>query len=110
MTVGYMMTGWLSFGSTCYYLDNYGVMQTGWQTIDGKRYFFMPEGYMMTGWISFGKTRYYLDKNGVMQTGWQFISNTWYYFRTNGTLDDSCTTDQLMAISGKTTVTASQME
>ena len=130
MPDGHMLTGWCSFGSTKYYLasdgkmvrgwqtidgkryyfNDDGVMQTGWQTIDGKRYFFMPEGYMMTGWISFGKTRYYLDKNGVMQTGWQFISNTWYYFRTNGTLDDSCTTDQLMAISGKTTVTASQME
>ena len=126
----HMLTGWCSFGSTKYYLasdgkmvrgwqtidgkryyfNDDGVMQTGWQTINGKKYFFMPEGYMMTGWISFGKTRYYLDKNGVMQTGWQFISNTWYYFRTNGTLDDSCTTDQLMAISGKTTVTASQME
>ena len=130
MSDGHMLTGWCSFGSTKYYLasdgkmvrgwqtisgkkyyfNTDGIMQTGWQTIDGKKYFFMPEGYMMTGWISFGKTRYYLDKNGVMQTGWQFISNTWYYFRTNGTLDDSCTTDQLMAISGKTTVTASQME
>ena len=130
MPDGHMLTGWCSFGSTKYYLasdgkmvrgwqtisgkkyyfNTDGIMQTGWQTIDGKKYFFMPEGYMMTGWISFGKTRYYLDKNGVMQTGWQFISNTWYYFRTNGTLDDSCTTDQLMAISGKTTVTASQME
>ena len=130
MPDGHMLTGWCSFGSTKYYLasdgkmvrgwqtisgkkyyfNTDGIMQTGWQTIDGKKYFFMPEGYMMTGWISFEKTRYYLDKNGVMQTGWQFISNTWYYFRTNGTLDDSCTTDQLMAISGKTTVTASQME
>ena len=44
-------------------------MQTGWQTINGKRYFFMPEGYMMRGWISFGQTRYYLDSNGVMVTG-----------------------------------------
>ena len=130
MPDGHMLTGWCSFGSTKYYLasdgkmvrgwqtisgkkyyfNTDGIMQTGWQTIDGKKYFFMPDGYMMTGWISFGKTRYYLDKNGVMQTGWQFISNTWYYFRTNGTLDDSCTTDQLMAISGKTTVNASQME
>lgn len=130
MPDGHMLTGWCSFGSTKYYLasdgkmvrgwqtisgkkyyfNTDGIMQTGWQTINGKKYFFMPEGYMMTGWISFGKTRYYLDKNGVMQTGWQFISNTWYYFRTNGTLDDSCTTDQLMAVSGKTTVTASQME
>ena len=130
MPDGHMLTGWCSFGSTKYYLasdgkmvrgwqtisgkkyyfNTDGIMQTGWQTIDGKKYFFMPEGYMMTGWISFGKTRYYLDKSGVMQTGWQFISDTWYYFRTDGTLDDSCTTDQLMAISGKTTVTASQMK
>ena len=130
MPDGHMLTGWCSFGSTKYYLasdgkmvrgwqtisgkkyyfNTDGIMQTGWQTIDGKKYFFMPEGYMMTGWISFGKTRYYLDKSGVMQTGWQFISDTWYYFRTDGTLDDSCTTDQLMAVSGKTTVTASRME
>ena len=107
---GKMVRGWQTISGKKYYFNTDGIMQTGWQTIDGKKYFFMPEGYMMTGWISFGKTRYYLDKNGVMQTGWQFISNTWYYFRTNGTLDDSCTTDQLMAISGKTTVTASQME
>ena len=110
MPDGHMLTGWCSFGSTKYYLASDGKMVRGWQTIDGKKYFFMPEGYMMTGWISFGKTRYYLDKSGVMQTGWQFISDTWYYFRTDGTLDDSCTTDRLMAISGKTTVTASQMK
>ena len=106
----YVTNSWKDIDGKRYYFDANGYRVTGWQTIGGKKYFFMPEGYMMTGWISFGKTRYYLDKNGVMQTGWQFISNTWYYFRTNGTLDDSCTTDQLMAISGKTTVTASQME
>ena len=107
---GKMVRGWQTIGGKKYYFNTDGIMQTGWQTIDGKKYFFMPEGYMMTGWISFGKTRYYLDKSGVMQKGWQFISNIWYYFRTDGTLDDSCTTDQLMAISGKTTVTTSQME
>ena len=130
MTDGTMRRGWLSFGSTYYYMGQDGVIKTGWQTISNKRYYFLQDGTMLrswqiiankkyyfmqdgamwTGWLSFGKTRYYLDKNGVMQTGWQFISNTWYYFRTNGTLDDSCTTDQLMAVSGKTTVTASQME
>ena len=130
MSDGTMRTGWLSFGSTYYYMGQDGVMKTGWQTISNKRYYFLQDGTMLrgwqiisnkkyyfmqdgamwTGWLSFGSTRYYLDKNGVMQTGWQFISDTWYYFRTDGTLDDSCTTDQLMAISGKTTVTASQME
>ena len=130
MTDGTMRRGWLSFGSTYYYMGQDGVMKTGWQTISNKRYYFLQDGTMLrgwqiisnkkyyfmqdgamwTGWLSFGSTRYYLDKNGVMQTGWQFISDTWYYFRTDGTLDDSCTTDQLMAISGKTTVTASQME
>ena len=130
MTDGTMRRGWLSFGSTYYYMGQDGVIKTSWQTISNKRYYFLQDGTMLrgwqiisnkkyyfmqdgamwTGWLSFGSTRYYLDKNGVMQTGWQFISDTWYYFRTDGTLDDSCTTDQLMAISGKTTVTASQME
>ena len=130
MTDGTMRRSWLSFGSTYYYMGQDGVMKTGWQTISNKKYYFMQDGTMLrgwqiiankkyyfmqdgamwTGWLSFGSTRYYLDKSGVMQTGWQFISDTWYYFRTDGVLDDSCTTDQLMAISGKTTVTASQME
>ena len=130
MSDGTMRRGWLSFGSTYYYMGQDGVMKTGWQTISNKKYYFMQDGTMLrgwqiiankkyyfmqdgamwTGWLSFGSTRYYLDKSGVMQTGWQFISDTWYYFRTDGVLDDSCTTDQLMAISGKTTVTASKME
>ena len=130
MTDGTMRRSWLSFGSTYYYMGQDGVMKTGWQTISNKKYYFMQDGTMLrgwqiiankkyyfmqdgamwTGWLSFGSTRYYLDKSGVMQTGWQFISDTWYYFRTDGVLDDSCTTDQLMAISGKTTVTASKME
>ena len=41
-------------------------MQTGWQEIDGERYYF--------------------DEEGVMQTGWQMIDGIWYYFIESGPL------------------------
>lgn len=47
-------------------LDSEGVMQTGWQEIDGERYYF--------------------DEEGVMQTGWLEIDGIWYYFSENGPL------------------------
>ena len=39
-----MHTGWLSFGSTYYYLNSNGVRVTGWQTIDGEEYYFDKNG------------------------------------------------------------------
>ena len=95
----YKRQGWLSFGSTYYYLNEKGVRQTGWQTIDGnkyyfnkdgvrqigwqdisgKRYYFMPDGHMHTGWVSFGSTYYYMMPDGHMHTGWLSFGSTYYY-------------------------------
>ena len=110
MPEGYMMTGWISFGQTRYYLMPDGHMLTGWCSFGSTKYYLASDGKMVRGWQTISGKKYYFNTDGIMQTGWQFISDTWYYFRTDGTLDDSCTTDQLMAISGKTTVTASQMK
>ena len=66
-------------------MNSEGIRVTGWQTIDGQRYYFMPDGTRYSnGWLSFGSTYYYLNSNGVRVTGWQTIDGEEYYFDKNG--------------------------
>ena len=41
------------------YFNEYGVMETGWVSVDGH-------------W-------YYLNEDGIMETGWVFVDGHWYY-------------------------------
>ena len=45
-----------------YYFDSNGVMQTGWQNIDGNIYYFHPDGHMAVNEVISG---FYIDPNGV---------------------------------------------
>ena len=60
-------------GSTYYYVN--GVPVTGFQTINGKTYYFNPKtGAMQTGYLHLGDYYYYFNtETGVMLTGWQMI-------------------------------------
>ena len=77
-------------GKTYYFDPTTGVMQTGWQEIDGKKYFFMPEGYVLTGWYKFGSTYYYGNKDGAVVTGLQEIDGKTYYFSEDGIRQEAC--------------------
>ena len=54
----------------------------GWQTIEGKRYYYTPEGKKVTGWLKLKGKKYYLDENGVMLLKWKVINGNYYYFST----------------------------
>ena len=54
----------------------------GWQTIQGKRYYYTAQGKKVTGWLKYRGKKYYLDANGVVQTGWQQVDGVYYYFST----------------------------
>jgi glucan-binding YG repeat protein/GH25 family lysozyme M1 (1,4-beta-N-acetylmuramidase) len=95
---GEAVTGWqdieYSAGKTArYYFGTDGVMQTGWKTIDGKRYYFGAaenDGKMKTGWQNIerasGKTyKHYFGTNGVLNTGWKTIGGKRYYFGASAT-------------------------
>ena len=56
-------------GSTYYYKD--GVMQTGFQTINGKRYYFQSNGEMLRN-TTFGN--YVIDANGVCTDSFNVIT------------------------------------
>lgn len=84
-----------------YYTDGDKFI-TGWQEIDGNRYFFKKTGEAVTksaviggirykfssdgickgkytGWTKFGKNLfYYID--GIKQTGWSKLNDGWHYF------------------------------
>ena len=56
---------------------------TGWQDIDGKRYYFDDAGVMGRGLTKIGKYWYYLDPSeGYVVTGWVKINGNKYYFNT----------------------------
>lgn len=102
--------GWAKYndGRWLYYKD--GKPLTGWQTIDGIRYFFGDDGTLQTGWVQDGDNwrfyignkatvgwrdisrrkdtkRYYFDENAMMVSGdWFMINDNWYYFYDNGQL------------------------
>lgn len=77
------VNGWVDAKHGRYYFSDY-VMQTGWQTIDGKRYYFNTSGRMQTGWQTIDNGKYHFSASGVMQTGLQMIDGKKYYFNTAG--------------------------
>lgn len=78
-----------SNGYTYYFREGGGV-ETGFKTVNGKKYYFNPNGgAMLTGYMTIDGKKYYLDpKTGEMKTGMQTVtlSNGTYtfYFEENG--------------------------
>ena len=68
-----------------YCFDTDGKMQTGFQEIEGKTYFFSRvTGELRTGIFAIDGPTYYFDETGVIQTGLQEINGKKYYFGTDG--------------------------
>lgn len=77
-------TGWQEIdGQRYYYLDN-GTPATGWQTIEEQRYYFYGDGVMATGWLELDGKRFYLREHGSMVTGWLSLEGQQYYLGEDG--------------------------
>lgn len=112
---GYMTTGWYYDyndaynGGSWYYSDSHGVLQKGWQKIDGTwyyfdwsmacdgsrwiygdndtegtKYWFEPSGAMITGWYNYAPYSTYGDwvycnSDGSAYDGWLKENGKWYY-------------------------------
>jgi len=81
-----ILTGWQVIDGKKYYYSADGVPVTGLQQIDGKRYFFNSKGVMQTGWLTKSGKTYYLDEQGVLVTGTQKIDGKYYYFNSKGVM------------------------
>ncbi|MEW9080058.1 L,D-transpeptidase family protein [Terrisporobacter glycolicus] len=79
----------IKIGNADYYFGKDGKMQTGWQTISGKKYYFKKSGDMkgqaLKGKKSVNGTYYYFDDNCAMVIDKKIkIGNDYYYFGSNG--------------------------
>lgn len=82
-------SGWTYTESgAVYYLDEEGLALTGWQTVDGIRYYFDPaqQGARVTGWLELPEGKYYFDPMGALQTGWLLFAGEEYYLRSDGSM------------------------
>ena len=78
-------SGWSSDqAGTAYYRNGHAV--TGWQDIDGSRYYFGADGLLRTGWQDIDGSRYYLDAGGILQTGWLNLDGAQYYLGADGAM------------------------
>ncbi len=82
---GIMQTGWQFIGNNWYYMSVGGRMRTGWQYINGSWYYLGTNGQMWYGgWIYIDNEWYHLSESGKVQTGWQYLYGNWYYMGAGG--------------------------
>lgn len=81
-----LVTGWQDIDGSRYYFGEDNVMATNWRDIDGNRYYFSSDGTMDTYWRKVDGEIYYLGSDGIMVTDWQDIDGNRYYFDTDGTM------------------------
>ena len=68
------------------YRDYYARPLTGWQTVDGKQYYFGEDGSRCSGWLDTEQGRFYLDEAGALQKGWLELEGKRYYTDEKGIL------------------------
>lgn len=74
-------------GDNYYIITNKGYVLRGWQTVNGKRYFYDYEtGQPIYGWAYFKDNAYYFDKENGKYTGIMYIDGHPYLFAENGIL------------------------
>jgi len=80
---------------TLYYKDNNYL--TGWQVIDGKKYYFNEQGYVAHGgWGNRDGKWYYYNLDGSALTNSWFYDKSnskWYYFNVDGSMAINTTID-----------------
>ncbi len=83
-------TGWQTIEGRRYYFDANGILQTGFFTVGVNTYYGAADteaypGAVVTGQQRIGEKEYYFGSNYVMMTGFQKIDGTWYYYSQKGT-------------------------
>lgn len=78
-------SGLCKIGSLYYYFEpSTFQMQTGWQTLNGRKCYFRSNGGMALGLTQIDQDLYYFDPtSGYALNGWRLIDNIWYFFDSN---------------------------
>lgn len=83
----YAQNGFYRISGKVYCFDEKGYRLSGWQTINGEKYYFgkSAEGWMYCSkWVSYKNKLYYLNKKGTTPYGWRTLSGKRYYFTRSG--------------------------
>ncbi|MCQ2533804.1 MAG: DUF4214 domain-containing protein [Clostridia bacterium] len=80
-----LVTGWQEIDGNKYYFNYRSEMETGVEGIDSKYYLFNDDGILQTepGWHD----EYYVGSDGALYTGWQEIDGNKYYFNYRGEME-----------------------
>lgn len=82
-------TGWQTINGKKYYYDSNGVPVTGTPVIDGKKYWFDSNGVLKTGWLNLLNWKMYFDpKTGEAKTGMVDIDGKKYLFNNDGVMQN----------------------
>ena len=84
---GKPVSGWQEIDGNRYYFSPEDCsMATYWQEVDGKRYYFSGDGTLDTGFWDIGGQRYYLEPDSGMYTGWLDWEGRRFYFGSDGAM------------------------
>ena len=76
-----MESGWQTLDGKKYFLEEGGRRAEGWKEIEKQRYYFVPEtGQMKLGWSTIDGKKYYFEKEGHQTIGWRSLGGKKYYF------------------------------
>lgn len=99
-------TGWKTIGDdgSWYYFDGYNGCYTGQHTIGGYDYYFNDDGVMQTGWQTVdGKLFYYQEEEGDAQGrmvtgGYRSYNGKWYRLDPGGAVEDPSVSGDYLAV------------
>lgn len=82
---GVMQTGFQMINGQKYYLGDDGICRRStWVEVDGKKYYAMPDGALRVGWLSFGEDTYYFcGPDAAIVKGVYQVNGLYYYFDEN---------------------------
>lgn len=99
-TDGKVIKGWYQEETNWYYLNDEGIMQTGWvKDKDGSWYYMNEQGVMQVGWIQLKNVWYYLEENSNGYKGKCYIdimatiNDKKYSFDKDGHMRDDSSSD-----------------
>ena len=75
-------------------LQDKETVKKGWQTENGKKYYYNSKGEKVKGWQTINNKNYYFDNEGKMAVGIKVINSTTYYFNNNGQLGSGWQSDK----------------
>jgi len=79
-----MVTGYQTINGAKYYFASSGLMQKGWFKINGEDYYAASSGTIQAQWVKSGRNWYYVDTDGKMVTGDYIIDGKVNYFDNQG--------------------------